>query len=69
MISVIGKGSFGEAALAECQSTREKVVIKQIDIRNMTEKMFRETVKEAKILEALNHPNIIRFREVFKTKS
>lgn len=27
-----------------------------------------ETIKEAKILEALHHPNIIRFREVYKTK-
>ena len=27
------------------------------------------TLKEAKILEALIHPNIIRFREVYKTKS
>ena len=29
----------------------------------------KETIKEAKILEALLHPNIIRFREVYKTKS
>ena len=28
----------------------------------------RDTLKEAKILEALKHPNIIRFREVYKTK-
>ena len=27
------------------------------------------TLKEAKILEALIHPNIIRFREVYKTKT
>jgi len=26
------------------------------------------TLKEAKILECLNHPNIVRFREVYKTK-
>ena len=25
-------------------------------------------MREAKILEALNHPNIVRFREVYKTK-
>lgn len=34
----------------------------------MNEEERRETVREAKILEALNHPNIIRFREVYKTK-
>ena len=27
-----------------------------------------DTIKEAKILEALDHPNIIRFREVYTTK-
>jgi NIMA (never in mitosis gene a)-related kinase len=35
----------------------------------MPEKERRITLKEAKILEALIHPNIIRFREVYKTKT
>ncbi len=35
----------------------------------MREKERRITLKEAKILEALIHPNIIRFREVYKTKT
>lgn len=34
----------------------------------MSEKEKEETLKEAKILEVLKHPNIIRFREVYKTK-
>lgn len=34
----------------------------------MTEEEKRETLREAKILEVLNHPNIIRFKEVYKTK-
>lgn len=34
----------------------------------MNEEERRETLKEAKILEALNHPNIVRFKEVYKTK-
>mmetsp|Transcript_36440 Transcript_36440/g.27023 ORF Transcript_36440/g.27023 Transcript_36440/m.27023 type:complete len:180 (+) Transcript_36440:131-670(+) len=34
----------------------------------MSEEERKETLREAKILEALNHVNIIRFREVYKTK-
>ena len=34
----------------------------------MDDEERKETLKEAKILEVLNHPNIIRFREVYKTK-
>ncbi len=43
-------------------------VIKKIDIAKMSEDEKRETFREAKILEVLNHPNIIRFKEVYKTK-
>ena len=34
----------------------------------MSEEERKETIKEARILEALRHPNIVRFREVYKTK-
>ncbi len=34
----------------------------------MSERERQDTLKEAKILEVLNHPNIIRFKEVYKTK-
>jgi serine/threonine protein kinase len=34
----------------------------------MSEEEKKETFREAKILEVLNHPNIIRFKEVYKTK-
>ena len=34
----------------------------------MSDEEKRETFREAKILEVLNHPNIIRFKEVYKTK-
>ena len=29
---------------------------------------MKDAMKEAKILEVLHHPNIVRFREVYKTK-
>jgi len=67
-ISTLGTGSFGVAYLVECQSDKAKAVIKQIDIGEMNEEERKETLKEAKILEVLNHPNITRFREVYKTK-
>lgn len=34
----------------------------------MSEEEKKETFRESKILEVLNHPNIIRFKEVYKTK-
>lgn len=34
----------------------------------MSEREKEETLKEAQILEALSHPNIVTFREVYKTK-
>ena len=42
--------------------------MKMIDIHRMPEKEKRETVQEAKLLEALSHPNIVKFIEVYKTK-
>jgi NIMA (never in mitosis gene a)-related kinase 1/4/5 len=52
----------------ECQGSKELCVIKQIDIQAMSEDERKETLREAKILEVLNHPNIVRFKEVYKTK-
>ena len=43
-------------------------VVKKIDIKKMSEDDKQSTFREAKILEVLNHPNIIRFKEVYKTK-
>ncbi len=67
-VSTLGTGSFGTAYLVECQSNKSYAVIKQIDIQSMSEDERKETLREAKILEVLNHPNIVRFREVYKTK-
>lgn len=39
-----------------------------MDMNNMSEDEKKETIKEARILEALKHPNIVKFREVYKTQ-
>lgn len=65
---MLGKGSFGKAFLVQAESDGALCVIKKIDIAKLSEQEKKETIKEAKILEVLNHPNIIRFKEVYKTK-
>jgi len=67
-IKLLGEGAFGKAYLVECLKDNSLCVIKQVDLNKMPEHERRDTIKEAKILEALKHPNIIRFREVYKTK-
>jgi len=67
-VQTLGVGSFGTAYLVNCMSDGSQAVIKQIDIQSMSEEERRETLREAKILEVLQHPNIVRFKEVYKTK-
>jgi len=44
-------------------------VVKKIDIKKMSEEEKKATYREAKILEMISHPNIIRFREAYKTQA
>ncbi len=67
-IKLLGEGSFGRAYLVKVNATNEQAVIKEIDLGKVPEAEKKEALKEAKILESLSHPCIIRFREVYKTK-
>ncbi len=67
-VRLLGEGSFGKAYLVRADSTGELYVIKEIEIRAIDDERWKETLKEAKILEGLSHPNIICFKEVYKTK-
>ncbi len=67
-IKLLGEGSFGRAYLVQCLNSGEEAVIKEIDITRMNEQEKKEVLKEAKIMESLKHPNIIRFHEIYKTK-
>ena len=67
-VKLLGEGSFGKAFLVRRVKDGNQCVMKMIDIHRMSEKEKREVVQEAKLLEALSHPNIVQFIEVFKTK-
>ena len=65
IIDFLGEGSFGKAYLAECNTDNNKYVIKQITLEGMSDEEKRDTFNEAIILKKLDHPNIIKFKEVF----
>ena len=67
-LRLLGEGSFGKAYLVKSENTGDLYVIKEIDITQMTEAERQETLKEAKILSSLAHPNIVSFKEAYKTK-
>ena len=64
----IGKGSFGEVILVECQSDKSIAVTKQVDISETSDEERKMIAKEAMILKVLSHPNIIRFWDVYRIK-
>lgn len=63
-IKLLGEGSFGKAFLVECLEDNSLAVIKTIELGAMSKEEKNDALLESKILEQLNHPNIIRFREV-----
>ena len=65
----LGQGAFGDAFLVHSKLTGQLWVIKKVDLNDLE---YEDRVKardEAKILEVLNHPNIIKFKDVFKDNS
>ena len=66
-IKLLGQGSFGKAYLVENTTEKKLYVIKTMILDEMNEKEQKEAYLEAKILEKLNHPNIIKFVEVFRS--
>jgi len=64
-LQLLGSGTFGQAFLALSNTDQQKCVIKEIDLSKMNDLEQKEAYKEAKILESLKHPNIIKFIEVY----
>ncbi|OMJ88256.1 hypothetical protein SteCoe_9841 [Stentor coeruleus] len=66
-IRLLGEGAFGKCFLCENTKDNSLWVVKQIDISKMTPQEKREAYHEAKVMSAFDHPNIIKFKEVFTT--
>lgn len=68
VVSTLGEGAFGKCFLVKSASSPQLRVIKQIDLNPLSHSERNEALREAKILEKLHHPNIIRFHEVYRTR-
>ena len=68
VLQQLGEGSFGKAFLCEKDSDGSLCVIKQILIEGMNEQEKADVLNESNILAKLDHPNIIKFYDVFESK-
>ncbi|DBB05985.1 TPA: hypothetical protein ACH3X3_009975 [Trebouxia sp. C0006] len=64
---MLGKGSFGAAYLVTCKADGQKYVLKEIDISRMQRSEREGAEQEAKVLQALHHPNVVSCKEAFVT--
>ena len=65
VVKKLGEGSFSRAFLVKCDKEDKNYVIKQVRMDGMANQEKRETFNEAVIFKKLDHPNIIKFKEVF----
>ena len=67
-IKILKEGGFGKAYLAEDLSSNTLCVIKETKTKSLSKKEIEEIKREANILKALKHPNIITFRDVYTNR-
>ena len=63
-VKVIGKGSFGEAIMVQRHSDNAAFVVKKVPLSGLPEKERAEAANEVAVLDALQHPHIVRLHGV-----
>ena len=62
----LGRGAFGEAYLIKSDETGINYVMKRIVLDFLNENERKKVMNEASLLKIIDHPNIIKFKEVFE---
>lgn len=60
-VRVVGKGSFGVAILYRRTDSNILVVLKQINLSELSESERELAMNEADVFSKLHHPNVIRY--------
>lgn len=65
-VRTVGKGAFGTAVLYRREATQTLVVIKEINMMDITAAERQMALNEVQVLSSLHHPNIIRYLGSFE---
>lgn len=60
-VSVVGKGSFGTAILCRRKKDEQLVILKEVNLSDLSATQRRDARKEAELLSILDHPNIVAY--------
>ena len=63
----IGKGKFAVVYRARRVGTDEIVALKRINVDSIDDKAREKTLHEVRLLQSLDHPNVIRYMDSFIT--
>lgn len=67
-VKPLGKGSFGAAILIRRKADNQLLVVKEVNLTKMSAKEREEARNECKVLQQLNHPNIVRYIEHYELR-
>ena len=64
-IRKIGEGAMGCATLVERKKDRKLMVVKEINVKGLSDRDRSEAMQEVEVLKQLQHPNIVCMHEAF----
>ncbi|XP_016404337.1 cyclin-dependent kinase 2-like [Sinocyclocheilus rhinocerous] len=68
-VEKIGEGTYGVVYKAKNKITGETVALKKIRLDTETEGVPSTAIREISLLKELNHPNIVKLRDVIHTEN
>jgi serine/threonine protein kinase len=69
IIAEVGSGTYGRVYKSKCLKTQEYVALKKIDMSKQSYEGFPITaIREIKLLQLLDHQNVIQLKEIVMTK-